>query len=212
MSYLKLGIILLYLFVISDNLSFIFAQSIYELKTRSTNVRPKYMKNKNNNVSSGLNLNSKISLRYLSGIYASGSQEVNSSTSTIIWDKVGIGQSVFKLNTNISDDTYDLENKLIEISYTFGDEFSFTLGSRLVTSGKLTITSSDSEIFNSSNVNGYGYFSILGIEFGNFEILAGFQYSSYVFTEFDAESTTVYWSSFEDSGGLYVMGIGLAFD
>ena len=212
MSYLKLGIILLYLFVISDNLSFIFAQSIYEIKTRSTNVRPHYMKNKNNKISSGLNLNSKISLRYLSGIYASGSQEVNSSTITIIWDRVGIGQSVFKLNTNISDDTYDLENKLIEISYTFGDEFSFTLGSRLVTRGKLTITSSDSEIFNSSNVNGYGYFSILGIEFGNFEILAGFQYSSYVFTEFDAESTTVYWSSFEDSGGLYVMGIGLTFD
>ena len=212
MSYFKLGIILLYLFVISDNLSFIFAQSIYELKTRSTNVRPKYMKNKNNNVSSGLNLNSKISLRYLSGVYASGSQEVNSSTSTIIWDRVGIGQSVFKLNTSVSDDKYDLENKLIEISYTFGDEFSFTLGSSLVSSGKLTITSSDSEIFNSSNVNGYGYFSILGIEFGNFEILAGFQYSSYVYTEFDTESTTAYWSSFEDSGGLYVMGIGLAFE
>ena len=212
MSYLKLGIILLYLFLISDNFSFIFAQSIYELKTRSTNVRPKYMKNKNNKISSGLNLNSKISLRYLSGIYAIGSQEVNSSTSTIIWDRVGIGQSVFKLNTSISDDTYDLENKLIEISYTFGDEFSFTLGSRLVTSGKLTITSSDSEIFNSSNVNGYGYFSVLGIEFGNFEILAGFQYSSYVYTEFDTESTTAYWSSFEDSGGLYVMGIGLAFE
>ena len=46
MSYLKLGIILIYLFIISDNLSSIFAQSIYELKTRSTNVRPKYMKNK----------------------------------------------------------------------------------------------------------------------------------------------------------------------
>ena len=210
MSYFKLGIILLYLFIISDNLSFIFAQSIYELKTRSTNIRPKYLKNLNN--SSGLNLNSKISLRYLSGNYASGSQEVNSSTSTIIWDRVGIGQSVFKLNTSISDDTYDLENKLIEISYTFGDEFSFTLGSRLVTSGKLTITSSDSEIFNSSNVNGYGYFSILGIEFGNFEILVGFQFISYVFTEFDSKSTTAHWSSFEDSGGLYVMGIGLAFD
>jgi hypothetical protein len=212
MSYLKLGIILIYFFIISDNFSFIFAQSIYELKTRSTNVRPKYMKNNNDKFSSDLNLNSKISLRFLSGIYTSGSQKVNSSTSTIIWDRVGIGQSVFKLNTSISDDTYNLENKLIEISYTFGDEFSFTLGSRLVTTGKLTITSSDSEIFNSSNVNGYGYFSVLGIEFGNFEILAGFQYSSYVYTEFDTESTTAYWSSFEDSGGLYVMGIGLAFE
>ena len=110
---------------------------------------------------------------------------------------------------------YDLENTSIDLSYTFGDtfgdEYTFTLGSSAVYSGKLTITSSDSEIFNSSNVEGSGYFSILGIEFGIFEILAGFQYTSYVFTEIETESTSAYWGSFEDSGGLYVTGIGIAF-
>jgi len=154
---------------------------------------------------------SKIRFRGLSGTYTSDFQEVTSSTGTIIWDKLGIGQSVFKLKTSISGDTYEIENTLIEISYTFGDEFTLTLGGRSVTTGKLTITSSDSEIFNSSNVEGSGYFSILGIEFGIFEILAGFQYTSYVYTEIDTESTSAYWGSFEDSGGLYVTGIGLAF-
>jgi hypothetical protein len=154
---------------------------------------------------------SKIRFRGLSGTYTSDFQEATSSTGTIIWDKLGIGQSVFKLKTSISGDTYDLENTLIEISYTFGDEFTLTLGGRSVTTGKLTITSSDSELFNSSNVEGSGYFSILGIEFGIFEILAGFQYTSYVFTEIETESTSAYWGSFEDSGGLYVTGIGFAF-
>ena len=154
---------------------------------------------------------SKIRFRGLSGTYTSDFQEVTSSTGTIIWDKLGIGQSVFKLKTSISGDTYDVENTLIEISYTFGDEFTLTLGGRSVTTGKLTITSSDSEIFTSSNVEGSGYFSVLGIEFGIFEILAGFQYTSYVFTEIETESTSAYWGSFEDSGGLYVTGIGFAF-
>jgi hypothetical protein len=154
---------------------------------------------------------SKIRFRGLSGTYTSDFQEVTSSTGTIIWDKLGIGQSVFKLKTSISGDTYEIENTLIEISYTFGDEFTLTLGGRSVTTGKLTITSSDSEIFNSSNVEGSGYFSILGIEFGIFEILAGFQYTSYVYTEIETESTSAYWGSFEDSGGLYVTGIGFAF-
>ena len=154
---------------------------------------------------------SKIRFRGLSGTYTSDFQEVNSSTGTIIWDKLGIGQSVFKLKTSISGDTYEIENTLIEISYTFGDEFTLTLGGRSVSSGKLTITSSDSEIYNSSNVEGSGYFSILGIEFGIFEILAGFQYTSYVFTEIKPEPIPSGWRSFKDSGGLYVTGIGIAF-
>lgn len=165
----------------------------------------------NNQKASKDSESSKIRFRGLSGTYTSDYQEATSSTGTIIWDKLGIGQSVFKLKTSISGDTYEIENTLTEISYTFGDEFTLTLGGRSVTTGKLTITSSDSELFNSSNVEGSGYFSILGIEFGIFEILAGFQYTSYVFTEIETESTAAYWGSFEDAGGLYVTGIGFAF-
>ena len=178
---------------------------------QGTQIDQRKKRSSNNQKSSKDSESSKIRFRGLSGTYTSDFQEVTSSTGTIIWDKLGIGQSIFKLKTSISGDTYDVENTLIEISYTFGDEFTLTLGGRSVTTGKLTITSSDSEIFNSSNVEGSGYFSILGIEFGIFEILAGFQYTSYVFTEVETESTSAYWGSFEDSGGLYVTGIGFAF-
>ena len=158
---------------------------------------------------------SKIRFRGLSGTYTSDFQEVTSSTGTIIWDKLGIGQSVFKLKTSISGDTYDLENTSIDLSYTFGDtfgdEYTFTLGSSAVYSGKLTITSSESEIFNSSNVEGSGYFSILGIEYGIFEILLGYQYIRYAFIELESESTSTNWGSFRDSGSQYATGIGIIF-
>ena len=124
---------------------------------------------------------------------------------------MGIGQSVFKLKTSISGDTYEIENTLIEISYTFGDEFTLTLGGRSVTTGKLTITSSDSEIFNSSNVEGSGYFSILGIEYGIFEILLGYHYNRYAFIELESESTSTNLGRFRDSRSQYVTGIGLVF-
>ena len=210
MSYLRFGILLLTLLILSDSFSLVLAQSIYDFKRKGTNVGQQIMDPYTKNIK----LTPKIRFRYLYGPINSDSQATR-STSTIIWDRFGIGQSVFKFKTNISGDMYDLENTSIDLSYTFGDtfgdEYTFTLGSSAVYSGKLTITSSDSEIFNSSNVEGSGYFSILGIEFGIFEILAGFQYTSYVFTEIETESTSAYWGSFEDSGGLYVTGIGIAF-
>jgi len=165
----------------------------------------------NNQKASEDSESSKIRFRGLSGTYTSDFQEATSSTGTIIWDKLGIGQSVFKLKTSISGDTYEIENTLIEISYTFGDEFTLTLGGRSVTTGKLTITSSDSELFNSSNVEGSGYFSILGIEYGIFEILLGYQYIRYAFIELESESTSTNWGSFRDSGSQYATGIGIVF-
>ncbi len=160
---------------------------------------------------SDLNVNQKLRFRSLSGTYTSDTQEYSSSTSSIIWKRLGIGQSVFKYKTNNSGNLYDLENKLIDISYTFGDDFTLTTGVRSVTSGKLTITTSDSGIFNSSDVDGSGYFSTLGIEIGIFEILAGFQYGSYAFTEIENKSTSSYVPKYQGSTMIYVTGIGLAF-
>lgn len=152
-----------------------------------------------------------IRIRGLSGTYTSDSQELTSTTAIIIWDRLGIGQSVFKDKSSISGDIYDVENTLIELSYTFGDKFTLNFGGRAVTKGQLTITSSDSEIFNSSKVDGFGYSSILGYDFGIFEILVGFQYTNYLFTEFETASLSTNWADFQDSQELYVTGIGFAF-
>jgi len=156
---------------------------------------------------------SKIRFRYLSGTYTSDSQEAASSTSSIIWDGVGIGQTVFKRKMSISGITVELENTSMDFSYTYGDEYTLTLGSSSVSSGELIVITSDSEIYTSSTVFGYGYFSILGIEFGIFEILLGYKYIRYAFTDLESNTTTtsLYMSSFDDSGSLYLTGIGLVF-
>ena len=155
---------------------------------------------------------SKIRFRNLSGTYTEDSQEATSSTSSIIWDGVGIGQTVFKRKMSISGITVELENTSMDFSYTYGDEYTLTLGSSSVSSGELIVITSDSEIYTSSTVFGYGYFSILGIEFGIFEILLGYKYIRYAFSELESNTTTsFYWSSFNDSGSLYLTGIGLVF-
>ena len=154
---------------------------------------------------------SKIRFRNLSGTYTEDSQEATSSTSSIIWDGVGIGQTVFTYKTSISGTTVDLENTSMDFSYTYGDETTLTIGSSSVYSGELSGITSDSKIYNSTSVFGYGFFSILGIEFGIFEILLGYKYIRYSFIDLESESTSLYWSSFSDSGNLYLTGIGLAF-
>jgi len=100
----------------------------------------------------------------------------------------------------------------MDFSYTYGNEYTLTLGSSSVSSGELIVITSDSEIYTSSTVFGYGYFSILGIEFGIFEILLGYKYIRYAFTDLESNTTTsLYMSSFDDSGNLYLTGIGLVF-
>ena len=197
--------VLLTLFILSDSFSLVLAQSMYKFKGKSTNNLSV--------ISEDLKWTPKIRFRYLYGTFNSDSQEATRSTSSIIWNGWGIGQSVFKYKAGISGYTIDLENTSIDFSYTFGDEYTLTLGSSTFYSGKLTITSSDSEIFNSSNVEGSGYFSILGIEYGIFEILLGYQYIRYAFIELESESesTSTYWRSFRDSGSQYATGIGLVF-
>jgi hypothetical protein len=192
---------------------------MWDFKGKSTNISPLYPHHTGSKKSSVISEDyqkikfpPKIRFRHLSGTYTSDSQEAASSTSSIIWDGVGIGQTVFKRKMSISGITVELENTSMDFSYTYGDEYTLTLGSSSVSSGELIVITSDSEIYTSSTVFGYGYFSILGIEFGIFEILLGYKYIRYSFSELESNTTTsFYWSSFNDSGSLYLTGIGLVF-
>jgi len=228
MFYLRYGFVLLTLLILSDSFSLAFAQSMWDFKGKSTNISPLYPHHTGSKKSpviskdyqskgyqskdyQNIKYPSKIRFRYLSGTYTSDSQEAASSTSSIIWDGVGIGQTVFKYKMSTSGITVELENTSTDFSYTYGDEYTLTLGSSSVHSGEFIGITSDSKIYNSSAVFGYGYFSILGIEFGIFEILFGYKYIRYSFINLESESTSLYWSSFSDSGSLYLTGIGLVF-
>ena len=176
---------------------------MYQFKGKSTNNLSV--------ISEDLKWTPKIRFRYLYGTFNPDSQEATRSTSSIIWNGWGIGQSVFKYKAGISGYTIDLENTSIDFSYTFGDEYTLTLGSSSIYSGKFIGTTSDSQKYNSTKVFGYGHFSIFGVEYGIFEILLGYQYIKYAYLDLESESTAIYWSSFNDSGSLYLLGIGIVF-
>jgi len=220
MFYLRYGFVLLTLLILSNSFSLVFAQSMWDFKGKNSNISPLYPYNPNKiskktPIISGDYQNikspSKIRFRYLTGTYSSESQEATSSISSIIWDGVGIGQSVFKNKTSHSDKSVDLENTMIDLSYTFGDEYTLTLGSSAVYSGKFIGTTSDGQKYNSTNVFGYGHFSIFGVEYGIFEILLGYQFVKYAYLDLESESTAIYWSSEDVAGSLYLLGIGIAF-
>ena len=229
MFYLRYGFVLLTLLILSDSFSLVFAQSMWDFKGKSTNISPLYPHHPGSKKSSVISRDSqskryqskdyqnikypsKIRFRYLTGTYTSDSQEAVSSISSIIWDGVGIGQSILKYKTTHSEKSVDLENTMIDLSYTFGDEYTLTLGNSAVYSGKfIGTTNSDGQKYNSTNVFGYGHFSIFGVEYGIFEILLGYQFMKYAYLDLESESTAIYWSSFNDSGSLYLLGIGIVF-
>ena len=238
MSYLRYGFVLLTLLILSDSFSLVFAQSMWDFKGKNTNISPLYPHHTGSKKSSvrsrdyqsrdyqsrdsqskgsqskdyqKIKFPPKIRFRYLSGTYTSDSQEATYSASSIIWDRMGIGQTVLKYKTIESGNTVDLENTSMDLSYTYGYEYTLTLGISSVDSGELSGITSDSKIYNSSNVEGSGYFSIFGIEFGIFEILLGYKYIRYSFIDLESESTSLYWSNFKKSGSQYLTGIGLVF-
>ena len=219
---MKYGILLLTLFILSDSFSFVFAQSMYDFKGKSTNISPFRMgtysdesmdtysdkpmgrysdkpmgryRDKSSVRSKDyqkIKFPPKIRFRYLSGTYTSDTQEATISASSIIWDRVGIGQTVFKYKTIKSGNTVDLENTSMDLSYTFGYEYTLTLGVSSVDSGEFSGITSDSNIYNSSNVEGSGYFSIFGIEFGIFEILLGYKHIRFTFIDLESEATSLF--------------------
>ena len=229
MFYLRYGFVLLTLLILSDSFSLVFAQSMWDFKGKSTNISPLYPHHTGSKKSSVISRDSqskryqskdyqnikypsKIRFRYLTGTYTSDSQEAVSSISSIIWDGVGIGQSILKYKTTHSGKSVDIENTMIDLSYTFGDEYTLTLGNSAVYSGKfIGTTNSDGQKYNSTNVFGYGHFSIFGVEYGIFEILLGYQFVKYAYLDLESESTAIYWSSEDVAGSLYLLGIGIAF-
>jgi hypothetical protein len=90
MFFLRFGIILLTLLILSDIFSLVFAQSIYQFKTRGTNTvrQQKPEKNRLSIMPGGspyLKLNPNMRFRYLSGTSTSDLLEAASSTYSIIW-------------------------------------------------------------------------------------------------------------------------------
>jgi hypothetical protein len=156
---------------------------------------------------------SKIRLRRLVGGNmedSSTSPQAKTETTQLIWDGWGVSESIFRFKQTSNGLEYDLKQTSSEISYTFGDDWTLTLGAGVVTSGIASIGST-SQGFASEEVTGSTSFAIFGIEFGIFEILFGSHQNEFTYIDFQSNSSTSLGKDYTGSGSQTFVGFGLSF-
>ena len=140
----------------------------------------------------------------LRGIIGTGSSE-NPSFSNMsihfLMGSWGIGLSDFFLkNKSSANEKYELHNQSVDVSYTYTEDYTYTLGVGLIIDGE---AKSSTMNLKSTEVSGYRALGMIGINFGRWEVLGGYQYNVFEYKSF---STT---KNLSLSGGLMIFGIGM---
>jgi hypothetical protein len=142
----------------------------------------------------------------LRGIIGSGSSdktEFNNMSLHFVWGKLGIGLSDFYMKTTSSaENKFEFHNQSLDLSYTYADDYSFSFGTGVIVDGE---AKSSTLNLKSTAVSGYRVMGLMGADFGKWEIIGGYQYSSFVYKNFTSTK------NFNISGGLMVFGIGVGF-
>ena len=142
-------------------------------------------------------------LRGIIGIGSSENPGFSNMSLHFLMGSWGIGLSDFFLkNKSTANEKYELHNQSVDVSYTFGEDYTFTFGTGLIIDGE---AKSSTMNLKSTEVSGYRALGLLGINFGRWEVLGGYQYSVFEYKKF---STT---KNLSLSGGLMVFGIGMGF-
>jgi hypothetical protein len=151
----------------------------------------------------------------LRGIIGSGSSdktEFNNMTLHFVWEKWGFGLSNFSLETTDSGGhKVEAQNQSLDLTYDYMDDITFTsflddttltLGLGIITNGEANSSALNTS---STKVSGYRFMSFLGKNFGKWELLGGYQYSTFSYEKLS-------WANdYSASGGLVVIGFGIGF-
>ena len=78
-------------------------------------------------------------------------------------------------------------------------------------SGDGKVISSTNTVYNSSTVSGFTLFSVFGIDFSSFEILAGFRLNNVTYSEFESSSSNTLAGDYTAWGGQPMLGLGYSF-
>ena len=155
----------------------------------------------------------KIRIRALSGTAKGKTLTLSNTSIQFLWGGWGIGQTTMKFEKSKSGKEFSILNSFNDISYTFGDEISLTIGTGVLGSGKGTYKESQKE-FTSEKASGSANFFSIGIEFSGIEFLYGQRKFSFENKEFQrtasGNSETVE-SNFKVNGTIHLLGIGVSF-
>ena len=126
-----------------------------------------------------------LRIRYLFSQTTKEKRNLNNTSIYLIWKKIGLGQSNlnYKQITN-NNSLYNMHNSTLDISYTFGSNWTLTFGKGVVYKGKGIISFFDNNEVVTEKVNGESSFCIIGFEIGLFEILIGLRENHIKYADF----------------------------
>ena len=163
--------------------------------------------------------------RFLVPSAESGSIQKGTSTSTdaptttgfsqhlVFTSRFGVGYSRLMTEGNAGGNSHTLKSDALDISYTWGEDFSIALGAGLVVGGQGD-TSNTGVPYNTGEVRGGSVFSIVGVPMGLFEILVGVRKSEVQFKNYRGYSSGVAQKLADDvqSNSQHLsFGLGLVF-
>ena len=99
---------------------------------------------------------------------------------------IGLGYSTAMTNGNLEDISYKFKNNRLDLSYTIGRSFSFTLGTGKMINGRGEIIL-DGEGYTTENVSGESIFLILGLPFFGGEFLLGYRQDNSKFKNYQCQ-------------------------
>jgi hypothetical protein len=144
---------------------------------------------------------SNYKLRGLIGSGSSGNTEFNNMSLFFVGRRLGIGLSDFFMKTTYSSgNKYEFNNRSLDFTYSFTDEYSYSFGMGVIIDGD---AKSSTHNLKSDEVDGYRIMVLIGTNLGRWELLGGYQYSSFENKKF---TTT---KNLYISGGLMVFGVGV---
>ena len=119
----------------------------------------------------------------------SSSSELNTSGHSLYFvfaNGIGIGYSTAVANGNIEDISYKFKNSSLDLSYTIGRSFSFTLGTGILINGLGEIVL-DGEDYSTKSVSGESIFLNFGIPFFGGEFLLGYRQNNSKFKNYQCQ-------------------------
>ena len=99
---------------------------------------------------------------------------------------IGLGYSTAMANGNLEDISYKFKNSSLDLSYTIGRSFSFTLGTGKMINGRGEIIL-DGEGYTTESVSGESIFLNLGIPFFGGEFLLGYRQDNSKFKNYQCQ-------------------------
>ena len=99
---------------------------------------------------------------------------------------IGLGYSTTMTNGNLEDISYKFKNSSLDLSYTIGRSFSFTLGAARMINGRGEIIL-DGVDYSTESVSGESIFLNLGIPFFGGEFLLGYRQDNSKFKNYQCQ-------------------------